>query len=253
MTAAADEAWIQNSIERLESLEAQREQLAATGQTDRLAELDEEIRSLYEALESVAGDGDGGEPSANEVAPAVAAAPMAAAPMAAAPMAQPMGQQPMGQQPMGQQPMGQQPMGQPGMAPPMGMDGSADFDDDIKPPRGPLPFVLIGLLVVGAGVGGFLMMNKNKTEEAKPAPTGPATVIKAGAVAEDTQEPQVAKGADADRTKGTNFKEGSGNSNPAPRKSSGGNRPRNNRGNKKSDDGRKVKFENTKDPLGGVK
>ncbi len=252
MTAAADEAWIQNSIERLESLEAQREQLAAAGQTDKLAELDEEIRSLYEVLESVAGDGDAEEPSANEVAPAVAAAPMAAAPMAAAPMAQPMAQ-PMSQQPMGQPPMGQPPMGQPGMAPPMGMDGSADFDDDdIKPPRSPLPLILVGLLVVGGGIGGFLMMNKDKTEEAKPAATGPATVIKASAVGEDTQEPQVAKGADADRTQGTNFKEGSGNANTAPRKSSGGNRPRN-RGNKKKDDGRKVKFENTKDPLGGVK
>jgi len=246
MTAAAEEAWIQNSISRLEALEAQREQLAAAGQTNQLAELDEEIRALYEVLESVASDED---EAANAAAPAHAATPMM--PGMAAPIGQPMAP-PTVQH--GAAPAMGQPMSPP-MSPPMSqpMGGSEyDLDDDIKPPRSALPLVILGLLVVGGGVGGYLLTQKDE-EAAKAAPVGPATIIEASAVVEDTQEPQVAKGADADRTRGTNYKESSSSNNNSSRRRSGSSsRSRTGRSSKKSDEGRKVKFENTKDPLGGV-
>ncbi|MCH9681359.1 MAG: hypothetical protein K0V04_08000 [Deltaproteobacteria bacterium] len=252
MTAAADDTWIQSSLARLEELESQREQIAASGQTDKLTELDEEIRSLYEVLESVASDDEGGAPSANEgvapvaVAPvhaapaAVAAAPMAAAPFAAAPMAAPMGAPPMGAPAAGMQ-----------ASPPMDY---VDDDDDIKPPRGPLLMIVIGLLVLGGGGGiAYAVMNGGDKEVAKPAPTGPAKVIKAGAIVEDTQEPQVAKGAEGDRTRGTNFKEGSGNNDSgATRRRSSGSSSRSSSSSKKPDNGRKIEFSKGEDPLGGV-
>lgn len=141
----------------------------------------------------------------------------------------------------------------PGMAP---MGGSPDYvvdDVDIKPPRSPLPIVLVVLLLVGGGVGAYFMLGKKK-EEPKPEPTGPAVVIEAGAVVEDTQEPVVAKGADGDRTRGTNFKEGSSSNKSSAKRSGGGgnkgsSRPRNN----KKDDGRKVEVKSdANDPLAGI-
>lgn len=265
MTAATDQAWIENSLARLEQLEAQREQLAASGRTDKLAEIDEEIRSLYEVLESVAEDEPAPAP-ANVAAP-VAAAPIAAAPMGASPgmaaPAAPMGGAPMTPMtPMGGGAVGAAqgmapapPMGAPGMGDPMMMGGDVGFDDDVKPPRSPLPFILIGLLVVGGGGFGAYKAFIEKKPEPKQEYTGPATVIKAGAVAEDTQEPQVAKGADADRTEGTNFKEGSSSDDASKTKrrtGGGSSRPRNS-GRGKKDDGNKVDFAKSDDPLAGVK
>lgn len=230
MTAAPNENWIESSLARLETLEAQREQLAAAGQTDQLTELDEEIRGLYEALESVAGDDEDEEEPANQ---AVAAAPVAAAPMtvAAAPMASPVSD-----------------FGAPAaMGAPM-----MDDDFDVKPPGSKLPLILGALLLIGGGIGAFMMFG-NKTEEPKPKVTEPAKVIKAGEIVADTQEPVVAKGADGDRTRGTNFKE---SNRPAKssgtRRSGGGSSSRNSGSNSKSDDGRKFEFAKGKDPLGGV-
>ena len=64
---ATNEAWISDSLARLEQLEAQREHLAQAGRTDALAELDEEIKSLYEVLESAAENDDA---AANSPGPA---------------------------------------------------------------------------------------------------------------------------------------------------------------------------------------
>jgi hypothetical protein len=159
MTAAANDTWIENSLARLETLEAQREHLAATGQTARLAEIDEEIKGLYEALESVASDDDSDDEPANEAVGApVGAWPMAAAPVAAVASPQPMMD----------------------MGPPPSSDYSAPitFDDGDAKPRSALPLVLVGLLAVGGGGGAFWLMSRDQPEEAKPAPTEPATVIK---------------------------------------------------------------------------
>jgi hypothetical protein len=133
------------------------------------------------------------------------------------------------------------------------MDVSTSYDlDDDKPARSPLPFILIGLLVVGGGVGAFMALGGMSEKEAKPAAPVEAKVIKAGDIAEDTQEPQVAKGGDADRTESTKYKE-SPDEPSARRPSSGGNggsssRPRA----PKKDDGRKITVEKSRDPLAGI-
>lgn len=224
MTAAPNENWIESSLARLETLEAQREELAASGQTERLTEIDEEIRGLYEALEAVAGDDDEQAP-ANEAQPAAVAA-VAAVPAAPAASAEPFGA----------------PMDSPVMM---------DDDFDAKPSGSKLPLILGAAAVVAIGVGGFMMLGGEK-EAPKPKDPGPAVVIQAGQVVEDTQEPVVAKGADGDRTRGTNFKEGSkGASRPTGRRTQSGSRPSKSRTDNQ-DDGRKFKFEKGKDPLAGV-
>ena len=237
MTAAQEETWIEGSLARLETLETQRQQLAATGQTAALAEVDEEIRALYEVLESAAGED---QQPANTGMPA-APMGMTVAPMG---MAQPM--QPM--QPM-QAPMGMG-MGAPSMPmDPMAVSSGFALDDD-KPSRSPLPFIIGGVAVLVLGIGGFVMMSGND-KDAKPAPTEAAKEIKAGAISEDTQEPVVAKGADADRTSGTKYKEPAAVERDVRRPSSSGvSRPRPTK--KEEDDGRKITVEKTRDPLAGI-
>ena len=51
---AAEQAWIDNSLARLEELHTDRQRFEAYGQADKLAEIDEEIASLTEVLETVA-------------------------------------------------------------------------------------------------------------------------------------------------------------------------------------------------------
>jgi len=94
---------------------------------------------------------------------------------------------------------------------------------------------------------------KGKAEEPPPpAPTGPATVIRAGEVPPDTQGPKTVKGSDVDAIKGTQYKEGR----PVP--SSGGGGGNNNSGSsstpsekpKKKDP--RAKIESTDDPLAGI-
>ncbi|MEM7155880.1 MAG: hypothetical protein AAF799_23720 [Myxococcota bacterium] len=223
MTAAVEQSWIESSLARLEELEARREQIAATAQPQELAELDEEIKGLYEALESVAGDEEG--EAANE-----AAAPVAVAP---APVSEPV------------------PAATP--EPSMMPAPAANYDDDldIKPPSSKLPLILGAVLLIGGGVGAFMFLGGDSKPEAPPQAAGPAKVIKASAVVEDTQEPVVAKGGDADRTAGTNYKQSS-----RPAASNGGSKRRSSSSSKKrgkKNDGRKVSFDgDSKDPLAGV-
>lgn len=244
MTAAAeDEAWIQGSLARLETLEAQRQQLAASGQTAALAEVEEEIHALYEVLESAAGETQEPANMGMGMAP-----PMQSMQQ---PMQAPMSMAPPMQQPM-QAPMGMG-MGAPSMPmDPMAVSSSYGLDDD-KPSRSPLPFIIGGVVVLALGIGGFVVMSGNKDKEAKPAPTEPAKEIKAGAIAEDTQEPVVAKGANADRTSGTKYKETPEEDRSDARRpssgSSGVSRPR---PTKKDDDGRKITVEKSRDPLAGI-
>jgi hypothetical protein len=237
MTAAHDEAWIHGSLARLEQLETQREQLAAAGQTAALAEIDEEIRALYEVLESAAGDEQPAAAPAQHAPAMIAPVPMAPAAMAPAAMAAPSSLAPAMD------------------SAPLSMAPSYDaMDDDVRPSRSPLPLILAGVLVVGGGAAAVLTLGGNKDKEAKPVATEPAKVIKSGEIVEDTQEPVVAKGADADRTSGTKIKERPGEARPdARRPSSGGSsspasRPRE----KKPDDGRKIEVEKSRDPLAGM-
>jgi Cornifin (SPRR) family len=295
MTAATDdEAWIQGSLARLETLEAQRAQLTARGQTAALAEIDEEIHALYEVLESAVGESAGQAPANMGMVPqpgmgmvpppgmgmapppGMGMAPppgMGMAPPPGMGMAPPpgMGMAPppgMGMAPppgMGMAPppdmgMGMAPQPNMGMAPPPGMvmapapmDTSTSYSllDGEKPPRSPLPFVVGGVLALVLVVGGIMALGKGDDTEAKPAPTE-AKVIKSGDIAEDTQEPNVAKGGDADRVQGTRFKEG------PPEDRSDARRPSNNGGGNtyrprpKKDDDRKITVTKSRDPLAGI-
>ncbi|MEX1366918.1 MAG: hypothetical protein AB1Z98_27575 [Nannocystaceae bacterium] len=239
--AAADQDWIQDSLARLEALEGQREQLTATGQTAKLAELDEEIAGLYEALESVAADDDDAEP-ANQSA----AAPMAAT--AAAPAMAP------AMNPSASFDAGSS-LAPPTMATPPDYSTDHAVDDiDLRPPRSKAPLVVVALLLIGGGAGAFFFLGKGAPEEAKPEPTAPAVVIKAGEIVEDTQEPVVAKGAEGDRTRGTEFKQSSqGSAAKRPSSSGSSNKPaRSSSRPAKKDDGRKVSVSDSKDPLAGI-
>jgi hypothetical protein len=249
MTAAQDEGWIQGSLARLETLEAQRQQLAAKGQTAALAEVDEEIRALYEVLESAAGDEQA--PANMGMAPAMSVAPppmsVAPPPMSVAPPPMSVAPAPMGMAPP---PMGMAPT--PGMVmEPMPVSSSLEMLDEPKP-RSTMPFIIGGVLVAVLGIGGAVVMSSGNDKEARPGPTEPAKEIKAGAISADTQEPVVAKGADADRTAGTKYRERPEADQPERRSSSGSSsgvsRPRS----KKEDDARKLTVEKSKDPLAGI-
>ncbi|MGH1345466.1 MAG: hypothetical protein ACRBN8_28135 [Nannocystales bacterium] len=223
-----DEAWIEQSLARLETLEAQKAQHEAAGEPVP-PQIQEEIATLYEALESEADDGD--TPPAE--APPAAAAPAAApddpfaapvmAPAAAAPAAAP-----------------------PVMAP---MDDYGDDDFKPKGNGGLLAVAVVALLA--AGGGGYWYMTQQAKPAPAPEPVGEEKVIGASSVPEDTQEPQAAKGGSADRTPGTKIPEGTA----APKRSGHGGgggkkRPRNT--GKKKNDGRKVDISDSRDPLAGI-
>jgi hypothetical protein len=247
----ANEAWIQNSLERLEELEVQREQLVAGGQTYRLAEVDEEIATLYETLEAVAADDDAPQQAAVAAVPEMAAhaaasevvgSPFDAPPAAAAtdtgsPFDAP-----------------------PSAAPPGPMVASPGFDDnaplfayddvDVRPPGSKAPMLLGALLVVaGLGAGGWYVTQQKAAEPVHQPTAGEAKVIDASAIPEDTQEPDAARGGAADRTEGIKIRESS----HKPRRGGGSSRPRSaSRDSDKPSD--KIKFNSSKDdPLGGLK
>lgn len=254
---AAEQAWIDNSLARLEALHEQRESIEAAGQLDKLAEIDEEIASLTEVLEAVAEESGPIDVAANEQAPVAVAQPFAQ------PMAQPVAQ-PMAQpaaQPFAApaQPFAApaQPFAAPtpAMAPPQPapmMDVPMDDDMEFKKSKAPL-FIAAAVILVGGGVTAFLALGGAHRAEEPAAPAAPTEtkVITAAEVPEDTQEPVVAKGADADRTPGMEIKESSS----GPAKSSNRSGKRRNggkRSSKKDSDGRNLDLGKSRDPLAGV-
>lgn len=252
-----DEAWIQQSLARLEALEAQREQLEATGQAAKLAEVDSEIRALYEALESIADDDEAADEEAEtrvqvqaaEVASAAAPAMAASAPGQPAPAG-------FGGSPFdAPAPAAPAPMG---VSYDAGFDGSMggyDDDIDVSPPKSKAPMVLLGLVVVGAlgGGGWFYMQNQPKAEPAAPAAPAEPQVIMSAEVPEDTQEPDAAKGVDADRTPGTEVKSSGRSRSPSRSSNRSRSRSRSDRSRPKKDDGRKIEVGgDSRDPLAGL-
>ncbi len=220
-----DEAWIEQSLARLETLEAQKAQHEAAGGPVP-PQLQEEIATLYEALESAADDG-----GAAEAAPAPLGAPafQPDAPFAAPAMA----------------PAGAAPVMVPAAMAPM-----EDYGDDDYKPKGKGGLIAVAAVAVLAlGAGGYWYTQQNKPAPA-PEPVGEAKVIGASSVPEDTQEPQAAKGGDADRTPGTDIPEGSPSKPSAGGNSAAKKRPR--PATKKKDDGRKVDISDSRDPLAGI-
>ncbi len=259
---AAEQDWVQQSLARLEQLEQQRVHLEASGQIDRLAEIDEEIASLYEVLESVAEDSESQAPANPAVAavPAAAPAPMMAAP---APTSLPALDNPFGPPPAAP--------AQPGMgvaapaaamAAPLPDPSYASYDDDFDAPKSKTGLIvgILAVLVIGGGAAAFFVMQqggeKEKTAE-QPTDKEPGKVLKAGEIPDDTSEPKVAEGADADRSRGTEFKTspgGGASSTPARGSSTKTNNTRGGGGKKntKKGDDRSIKVGSSNDPLAGV-
>lgn len=216
-----DEAWIEQSLARLEILEAEKAQHEAAGGPVP-PQIQEEIATLYEALESAADDEGAAAPAAAAPSQDPFAAPVmaAAAPVQAA---------------------------APAVMAPMDEYG----DDDFKPKGKGGLIAMAAVAVLAVGAGGYWYTTQQAEPAPAPAATGEAKVISASSVPEDTQEPQAAKGGSADRTPGTEIAEGA----PAAKRTGNGNgggkkRPRNN--GKKKDDGRKVDLSDSRDPLAGI-
>jgi hypothetical protein len=230
-----DEAWIQQSLARLESLEAYKAQVQQSGHAVDLSEVDAEIAALYEVLESAAGES---EPQQQQPA-----SPFAAA---TSPFEQPAYAPPMS-------PAMQAPA--PVMAPTYDA-GMSYADIDVDPPKSKAPFIAIGaLLVAGLGAGGWFVAGQDGQEAApQTQAVGDPQVINAGSIPEDTQEPKVAKGGEADRTEGTKIRE-SHRSSPRAHHDRRGPAPRADDRPKKTDKGdRKVgTIDNSRDPLAGAK
>jgi hypothetical protein len=242
MTTAADEAWIQNSLARLEYLEAQKGHLEARGDYSRLAEVNAEIQALYQALEAVA---DASESAPANASPAMASHPVIAQPMSNVPTPSPFGSPSMA--PAAPAPMASVPFGD-------DFSGS-DYPSmsgisQIRSPSSAGKWVVVGLLLVGGvGVGGWLL-SQGKPETPRPSSQpGDAKVIMASDVPDDTQEPDAARGGSADRTPGTQIKE-TGRSSSRGR-STGRSRPRSDQ-EKPQDGQRDIDVGDDREPLAGI-
>jgi hypothetical protein len=223
--------WIEESLERLEGLEQERDEhekaLESTADADVLRvhseaieRLDAEIKQLYAALEAVAGDEEEEQEDVDEVVktapferdlpepppepepelednPFAQPAPVAAAPVAAVPAAV-------------EEELEDNPFGPPSAAPasapatvmpaasfggPNPMIADTGYDGDEKK-GGALKWVVLLVLVGGGGFGGYTVFKGN--EAPPPAPVAPteAKVIDATDVPDDTQGPKGAKGVD---------------------------------------------------------
>lgn len=130
-----------------------------------------------------------------------------------------------------------------------GGTSSSSYDDDSSGGGGSKMGLIIAGVVLVLGIGGYFAF-KGKAEEPPPAaPTGPATVIRAGEIPPDTQGPKTVKGSDVDAIKGTQYKEGR----PVPSGGGGGGGSSNSTPSekpKKKDP--RAKIESTDDPLAGI-
>jgi hypothetical protein len=211
---ATNEAWISDSLARLEQLEAQREHLARAGRTDALAELDEEIKSLYEVLESAAENDDA---AANSPGPAPMPAPASVPHPAFGPtpytapvvvQAQSAAFVPVAEAPVQYSAPAAFEPEVPAFAPAPSFSSSVDSsmgDDEPSGGKGAIIAVVL-VLLLGGGAGAYWFLGRTPPPEPAAEPTGPAKVIQAGAIPDDTQEPDVAKGGEADRTPSISIK-----------------------------------------------
>jgi hypothetical protein len=242
----ANEAWIQNSLERLETLEQQRAQLAHHGgSAEQLEGLDEEIRTLYEALEAVADDAEDAQspPEQMSAAPAATtdASPFGAGPFEAGSPG------PSGSPFDAGAPAAGFAGGREVFSPMPDESSAYDFDE---PTRSKAPLVMVAVAAVGLlGAGGWFF-TQSSSPDAPAEPSGPAQVIEAGEIPDDTQEPDVARGANADRTEGTRFKE---SAQPARRPTGSSSRPRPSDSNTNTKAPEKIEIGKSRDPLAGVK
>jgi hypothetical protein len=256
------DAWIQQSLARLETLEAQKEAYEGAGYLVP-PELGAEISALYEALESVAGS-DGEAQPFDPAAESHAAMQQAAM----SPAGGPWGPQPVAPG----APFGVPPAANPvapatewgaavpahggygGMAPATPALGYESFgDDDFEAPKSKLPLAVAAIVaVVAIGGGGAFLMATNRAEPPPQEPVGAATVINASSIPEDTQEPKAAKGADVDRTPTVEISDSPARRS-TPSKSSSSSRRSSGSSKSSKDDGRKIRLSgDSRDPLAGL-
>lgn len=253
--SAANEAWIQDSLARLEQLEAHRQRLAATGRPDELAEIDEEIKSLYEVLEAAAAED---ATAANQMpASAVAQAAWGDVPhpafgpapgmSPAAPVAAPF------ESPFAAPPPAAPSYDAPASFAPASFESSSMMDDEPKKGSGAFIAIAIVALLAGGGAGWWFLARPKPVEAPPPAAPTEVQVFKAGAIPDDTQEPQVAKGGDASRTPLQKITVPDDNDRrPRASSSSGNSRPAA-RPDPEPSPGKKIKVDASNDPLAGVK
>jgi hypothetical protein len=118
---------------------------------------------------------------------------------------------------------------------------------------GIIAVAIVGVLALGGA--GYWFLGRPKPVEAPPAaaPTE-VQVFKAGAIPDDTQEPQVAKGGEADRTPTVTLKVPDDNDRRSSRpSSSGNNRPSSRPEPQPAAPGKKINVDASNDPLAGVK
>lgn len=233
--AIGSQEWIEQSLARLEQLEQQREkhekalETAIDGEalrenSEAIDKLDEEIKSLYAALEAVAEEEDeapedeeAGQSAVTNQFSREADAEIgdsqstpAAIPVADPPLGSPFDGPPASPTAATTSDVGD--LGSPFGGPPAAVEPAPainpDFastyagDDDIKVKGGAGKWILIGLVVVGAAGGGGYYYYNQQQKNAPPPPVekGPVQVIEAGEVPPDSEGPQGAKGADVDKT-----------------------------------------------------
>ena len=262
---AAEQAWIDNSLARLEELHTQREPVEAANDIERLAEIDEEIASLTEVLETVADASGPINVAANTPAPVAAVAPVAVA-------AQPIHAQPAPAQALAPVAAAPAPHADPfaiqaqpapqggfgGAAPAvaaMPMAATTDYvDDDEFSPKSRMPLVIGLLVLVVAGGGAFAYTQSGKEEDKAPAAPQETKIITAAEVPEDTQEPEVAKGGEADRTPGTEFAKSKSPKPSGGRTNRRGNSGRSSRRNsgKSKGNSHELNLGKSRDPLAGM-
>jgi hypothetical protein len=225
----SDGSWIQDSVERLDALEQTRARLIEEGRTSELAEVDEEIRTLYEVLESVAEEAEvaqvaqEAENDGIDEAHASSTSPFDAPP--AVQLA-------------------------PGVPEPIAPTQSQSFSE-LHVRRSRAPMAAAGLvLLVGGAVGGWWVHQQNQARAEAPAPVAEAKVISAGEIPEDTQEPGAARGGDAERTSGIRIREGR----PEPRRraSTTATRAPAKRSKTSKASGRTIDIDGSRDPLAGL-
>ncbi len=123
----------------------------------------------------------------------------------------------------------------------------ASLDDDEGRRSGAPWGLIIGLVVVLGGVGGYFAL-RPKDEPPPVVPQGPAKVIKGIEVPPDTQGPKTVKGSNVDSISGTQYKEGR----PQPSGGGGGGASSAPAGDKAKKKDPRTKIESTDDPLAGI-
>ncbi len=233
------EKWITTALSRLETLEAQKHALEASGCLVS-SDICEEIAALYDTLEQIAAANEAEQESvaatdtkvasnaaSNAVFTATSAVPAPAFDDAPTSSFQPFatgaanGASLLWDDPFGSSVASAPPVVPSACAAEVSTQTfgavqswpAMDDLDDIRPikNRAPLYLLLTAIVVGGGGVAAVMAMRHSQQAEQAPVAPTQVTVIQASSVPEDTQGPKGAQGATVSKTNAAVYKEG-----PAP-------------------------------------